>query len=115
MRSVVPRVRDRQAKAQHNPAVATHTNRRIAIRIDVIDQASTRCTTPTKFGRPRVIEPCAGVGHADRVVGRVPVLVADIEYREVSADGLLWHPSFRGIRTDKTPDEVAMPAASEGR
>lgn len=39
-----------------------------------------------------------------------PVLVADIEYREVSGDGLLRHPSFRGIRTDKTPDEVGLPA-----
>ncbi|RMI33728.1 non-homologous end-joining DNA ligase [Nocardia stercoris] len=38
-----------------------------------------------------------------------PVFVADIEYREVSADGLLRHPSFRGIRTDKTPDEVEWP------
>ncbi|MEU3010097.1 non-homologous end-joining DNA ligase [Nocardia asteroides] len=38
-----------------------------------------------------------------------PVLVADIEYREVSGDGLLRHPSFRGIRTDKTPDEVGLP------
>ncbi|WP_189024704.1 non-homologous end-joining DNA ligase [Nocardia rhizosphaerihabitans] len=39
-----------------------------------------------------------------------PVFVADIEYREVSGDGLLRHPSFRGIRTDKTPDEVGLPS-----
>ncbi|MFQ6396648.1 hypothetical protein ACLMAJ_24690 [Nocardia sp. KC 131] len=39
-----------------------------------------------------------------------PVLVADIEYREISGDGLLRHPSFRGIRTDKTPDEVGLPS-----
>ncbi|MGW6730223.1 non-homologous end-joining DNA ligase [Nocardia sp. NPDC055029] len=39
-----------------------------------------------------------------------PVFVADIEYREISADGLLRHPSFRGIRTDKTPDEVGLPS-----
>lgn len=38
-----------------------------------------------------------------------PVFVADIEYREISADGMLRHPSFRGIRTDKTPDDVAVP------
>ncbi|MEU5405178.1 non-homologous end-joining DNA ligase [Nocardia asteroides] len=38
-----------------------------------------------------------------------PVFVADIEYREISGDGLLRHPSFRGIRTDKTPDEVEVP------
>ncbi|GEM32874.1 hypothetical protein NN3_38810 [Nocardia neocaledoniensis NBRC 108232] len=36
----------------------------------------------------------------------VPVPIADIEYREVGSDGLLRHPSSRGIRTDKTPDEV---------
>ncbi|MGW5575481.1 non-homologous end-joining DNA ligase [Nocardia thailandica] len=39
-----------------------------------------------------------------------PVLVADIEYREVSGDGLLRHPSFRGLRTDKTPPEVGLPS-----
>lgn len=39
-----------------------------------------------------------------------PVLVADIEYREISGDGLLRHPSFRGIRTDKTPHEVGLPS-----
>ncbi|MFI5501072.1 hypothetical protein ACIA5E_18595 [Nocardia asteroides] len=39
-----------------------------------------------------------------------PVLVADIEYREVSGDGLLRHPSFRWIRTDKTADEVGLPS-----
>ncbi|MFI6573963.1 ATP dependent DNA ligase [Nocardia fluminea] len=38
-----------------------------------------------------------------------PVFVADIEYREISGDGLLRHPSFRGIRTDKTPDEIDLP------
>ncbi|MGW5312874.1 ATP-dependent DNA ligase [Nocardia thailandica] len=39
-----------------------------------------------------------------------PVLVADIEYREVSGDGSLRHPSFRGIRTDKAALEVGMPS-----
>ncbi|MFD8098178.1 non-homologous end-joining DNA ligase [Nocardia fluminea] len=44
-----------------------------------------------------------------------PVFVVDIEYCEISGDGLLRHPSFRGIRTDKPPDEVGMPGASEVR
>lgn len=39
-----------------------------------------------------------------------PVLVADIEYREASGDGVLRHPSFRSIRPDKTPDKIGMPA-----
>ena len=38
-----------------------------------------------------------------------PVLVADIEYREVSGDGSLRHPSFRGIRADKAAPEVGLP------
>ncbi|WP_280470715.1 non-homologous end-joining DNA ligase [Nocardia farcinica] len=38
-----------------------------------------------------------------------PVLVADIDYREITEDGILRHPSFRGIRADRTPDEVALP------
>ncbi|MFI8977469.1 hypothetical protein ACIGO9_31635 [Nocardia asteroides] len=38
-----------------------------------------------------------------------PIFVADIEYRELSGDGLLRHPSFRGLRSDKTPDQVGLP------
>ncbi|MFI5719392.1 non-homologous end-joining DNA ligase [Nocardia sp. NPDC051750] len=37
-----------------------------------------------------------------------PVLVADIEYREYTGDGLR-HPSWRGLRNDKTADEVGIP------
>lgn len=29
---------------------------------------------------------------------------------DTSGDGLLRHPSFRGIRTDKTPEEVDLPS-----
>ncbi|WP_433560454.1 ATP-dependent DNA ligase [Nocardia sp. CA-151230] len=39
----------------------------------------------------------------------VPVIVADIEVREVSAGGLLRHPSFRGVRADRDAAEVAVP------
>ncbi|MFD6395384.1 hypothetical protein [Nocardia sp. NPDC060249] len=39
-----------------------------------------------------------------------PVFVADIEYREISGDGLLRHPSFRWIRTGKTPGEIGIPS-----
>lgn len=37
-----------------------------------------------------------------------PLLVCDVEYREFSG-GALRHPSFKGLRTDKTFDEVKMP------
>ncbi|MEU3010092.1 hypothetical protein [Nocardia asteroides] len=43
-----------------------------------------------------------------------PVLVVDVEYREVSGDGLLRHPSFRGIRTDKIAGEVGLPGQPDG-
>jgi bifunctional non-homologous end joining protein LigD len=39
-----------------------------------------------------------------------PRLVAEISYRSVSSDGSLRHPSFRGIRDDKSPDEVRREA-----
>jgi bifunctional non-homologous end joining protein LigD len=38
-----------------------------------------------------------------------PVLVADIEYREATPEGLR-HPSWRGLRPDKTPHEAKMPS-----
>ncbi|MFE3003066.1 hypothetical protein ACFXG4_50015 [Nocardia sp. NPDC059246] len=46
------------------------------------------------------------VAGAERWV--VPVIVADIECREVSAEGLLRHPSFRGVRADRDAAEVAV-------
>lgn len=35
-----------------------------------------------------------------------PVLVAEVVYRTLTPDGRLRHPSWRGIRPDKAPDEV---------
>ncbi|WP_327151329.1 ATP dependent DNA ligase [Nocardia sp. NBC_01329] len=52
--------------------------------------------TPGRFGRagvPRWVD---------------PVLVGDIEYREYTGEGLR-HPSWRGLRTDKAPEEVRIP------
>ncbi|WP_253790782.1 non-homologous end-joining DNA ligase [Nocardia amikacinitolerans] len=37
-----------------------------------------------------------------------PELVADIEYREATPEGLR-HPSWRGIRIDKSPAEITVP------
>ncbi|MBP2192065.1 ATP-dependent DNA ligase [Nocardia goodfellowii] len=37
-----------------------------------------------------------------------PTIVADVEYREASPEGLR-HPSWRGIRIDKSPREVKTP------
>lgn len=36
----------------------------------------------------------------------LPLLVAEIEYGEVTADGHLRHPVFKGLRDDKPADEV---------
>jgi bifunctional non-homologous end joining protein LigD len=41
-----------------------------------------------------------------KVVWVKPKLVADISYRTVAADGSLRHPSFRGLREDKTAKEI---------
>jgi len=35
-----------------------------------------------------------------------PMLVAEISYRELTKDGSMRHPSFKGLRDDKTPKEV---------
>jgi len=37
-----------------------------------------------------------------------PILVGEVEYREY-AGGSLRHPSWRGLRTDKTVPEVDLP------
>jgi bifunctional non-homologous end joining protein LigD len=35
-----------------------------------------------------------------------PVLVGEVAYTEVTADGRLRHPSWRGLRCDKSAAEV---------
>ena len=35
-----------------------------------------------------------------------PELVAEISYREMTKDGILRHPSFKGLREDKSAKEV---------
>lgn len=35
-----------------------------------------------------------------------PELVAEVEFTEWTADGLLRHPSFQGLRSDKPPEEI---------
>ncbi|WP_151531593.1 ATP dependent DNA ligase [Rhodococcus erythropolis] len=37
-----------------------------------------------------------------------PLLVCDVEYREYTGSGLR-HPAFKGLRVDKTADEVTLP------
>lgn len=38
-----------------------------------------------------------------------PVLIADVEYRELAGDGVLRHPSFRGLRPDRSTAEIVVP------
>ncbi|WP_094275288.1 hypothetical protein [Rhodococcus sp. OK302] len=59
-----------------------------------------RPTSPFSIAPPRAI--------ANESRWAEPLLVCDVEYREFTG-GALRHPSFRGIRTDKTIDEVDLP------
>lgn len=37
-----------------------------------------------------------------------PQLVAEVEYREMTAEGMLRHPAYKGLREDKPADEVSL-------
>lgn len=41
-----------------------------------------------------------------------PELVGEVEYRQLTVDGMLRHSSWRGLRPDKDPADVRMPALS---
>jgi bifunctional non-homologous end joining protein LigD len=43
-----------------------------------------------------------------------PELVAELEYTEWTRGGALRHPSFRGLRDDRDPAEIRLPAAAAG-
>ena len=40
--------------------------------------------------------------------------MAEVEFREWTSDGLLRHPSFKGLRDDKAPEEVRLEVADNG-
>ena len=44
-----------------------------------------------------------------------PELVAEVTYAEVTPDGSLRHPSFKGMREDKRADQVVMELPQDGR
>jgi bifunctional non-homologous end joining protein LigD len=41
-----------------------------------------------------------------------PELLGEVEYRTFTGEGRLRHAAWRGLRTDKTPDQARMPAGS---
>jgi bifunctional non-homologous end joining protein LigD len=49
------------------------------------------------------------------VVWVQPVVVAEIEYRGWSPDGLLRHCAFKAFRQDKSPDQICRPASLASR
>jgi bifunctional non-homologous end joining protein LigD len=59
--------------------------------------------------------PLAGVSraHARGVHWVEPVLVGEVAYRTWTPDGRLRHPAWRGLRPDKTPDQVQRVPASD--
>jgi bifunctional non-homologous end joining protein LigD len=40
-----------------------------------------------------------------------PRLLSDVEYTEITPDGLVRHPTFMGLREAKDPDDVHLEAA----
>jgi bifunctional non-homologous end joining protein LigD len=42
-----------------------------------------------------------------------PKLVAEISFREITKDGAIRHPSFKGLREDKKPETVAREIPNE--
>jgi len=49
--------------------------------------------------------------HARKARWVEPVLVGEVEYRLVTRDGRLRHASWRGLRADRPPESIRMPAA----
>ena len=64
---------------------------------------------PLERDRATVDAPRAAVRGAHWIK---PELVAEIAYAEVTSDGVLRHPSFLGLRTDKKPEAVVVERAA---
>ncbi|GAA4588318.1 hypothetical protein GCM10023194_39640 [Planotetraspora phitsanulokensis] len=44
--------------------------------------------------------------HARHAQWVEPRLVGEVQYAEWTGDGVLWHPSWRGLRSDKDAGDV---------
>ncbi|HET9594892.1 MAG TPA: non-homologous end-joining DNA ligase [Anaeromyxobacteraceae bacterium] len=79
-----------------------------ALRRELLDRLEPeRVEAPRAAGAPRMRE----------ATWVEPRLVAEIAFTEWTADGKLRHPSFKGLRPDKRPDEVVRerPGAAQGK
>ncbi len=65
----------------------------------------------------RATSPFAGTAHADVRLKAArfvePRLVAEVEFSEWTAGGTMRHPSFKGLRDDKAPEEVVREPVGE--
>jgi bifunctional non-homologous end joining protein LigD len=54
-------------------------------------------------------------GAEDETAARwiAPALVVEVEFKERTADGRLRHPTFKGIRSDKNPDDCWLPGEAK--
>lgn len=74
-----------------------------AMLADLLDRLTTltRAASPFDEAVPREF-----ARHAHWVA---PEIVGEVEYRTISRDGRLRHPSWRGLRPDKSPSDVTDP------
>src|SRR5581483_6856130 len=66
--------------------------------------------SPLRTGDSPFVAPLSKVDAKDVTFVR-PELVGEVRYGELTGDGRLRHPSWRGLRPDKTPDEVVLESA----
>jgi len=69
---------------------------------------NTRERTSSPFDEPVPRE------HARRAHWIDPALVAEVQHRQWTPDGRLRHPSWRGLRPDRSPREIVVPREAEG-
>jgi bifunctional non-homologous end joining protein LigD len=62
---------------------------------------------PMAVPRPPVINPPRGAAGRD-VHWVEPRVIAEVSFTEWTADGIIRHSSFQGLRRDKSPEEVRI-------
>lgn len=87
----------------------TKTQKELMAKFKKLEIKKSPFTTTPDVNKPSRFRP--NPPHAE-VIWLRPILVCEVNYRELTSDGVMRHPSFKGLRSDKDAESVTLETAT---